>query len=231
LSKSIVAKARELGAGLIILDNRAQMILGNENDRMVATYGGNLCGRIGHKAGAAVLLVGHPAKLTGSEYSGSTAWDAVTRSRWLLRRVEAEDENAPAELVWTLAKSNYAPPGRSLTLVWANGVLRAAGDLSTEQLAEAEFHREAAREAFLEGLDRLTAQGRAVSHRPQSRGYYAPKAIADLLEGFTWRELEQAMESLFKDGLIVAGAPVGWSSSRHRTYGIARSRNEDGSDR
>ena len=88
LAKSVVAKARELGAGLIVLDNRAQMILGNENDRMVATYGGNLCGRIGHRAGAAVLLVGHPAKLTGSEYSGSTAWDAVTRSRWLLRRVE-----------------------------------------------------------------------------------------------------------------------------------------------
>jgi hypothetical protein len=142
-SKAIVAKARELGAGLIILDNRAQMILGNENDRMVATYGGNLCSRIGRKAGAAVLLVGHPAKPTGSEYSGSTAWDAVTRSRWLLRRVENEDESAPIELIWTLAKSNYSPPGKSLTLVWVNGVLRLASALSAEQLAEGEFHREA----------------------------------------------------------------------------------------
>jgi RecA-family ATPase len=225
LSKAIIAKARELGAGLIILDNRAQMILGNENDRMVATYGGNLCGRIGHKAGAAVLLVGHPAKLTGSEYSGSTAWDAVTRSRWLLRRVEIEDgaEPASAELVWTLAKSNYSPPGKSVTLTWVNGVLRLAESAqSPEQLAEAEFRQEAAREAFLEGLDQLTAQGRAVSHSSATRNY-APKVMAELLEGFTKGELEQAMECLFKDGLILAGMPVGWSKCRHRTYGIARS--------
>ena len=96
LARSVVDKARTLDAGLIILDNRAQMILGNENDRVVATYGGNLCARIGRKAGAAVLLVGHPAKLTGSEYSGSTGWDAVTRSRWWLRRAETEDEGRAA---------------------------------------------------------------------------------------------------------------------------------------
>jgi hypothetical protein len=51
-----VAKAKSYGAGLIILDNRAQMILGNENDRMVATYGANLVARIGREANAAVLL-------------------------------------------------------------------------------------------------------------------------------------------------------------------------------
>ena len=120
--------------------------------------------------------------------------DAVTRSRWLLRRVEIEDENAPAELIWTLGQVELRPPGKSLTLVWMIGVLRLASALSAEQLAEAEFHREAARQAFLECLDRLTSQGRAVSHGKTTRNY-APRVMAEMLEDFARSELEQAMEA------------------------------------
>jgi RecA-family ATPase len=97
LFESIVAKAKSYCAGLIILDNRAQMILGNENDRMVATYGANVLARIGREANAAVLLLGHVAKPEGSEYSGSTAWDAVTRSRWWLRRADGSDPGTTPE--------------------------------------------------------------------------------------------------------------------------------------
>jgi hypothetical protein len=42
------------------------------------------------------------------------------------------------------------------------------------------------------------------------------------MAGMKRRELEVAMEELFAAGLIVANAPVGRSSDRHRTYGIAR---------
>ena len=82
---------REIAAGLVVLDNRAQMLLVNENDRAQATFAANLCAGLGREAnGAAVLLLGHVAKSDGSEYSGSTAWDAVTRSRWWLRRADPE---------------------------------------------------------------------------------------------------------------------------------------------
>jgi RecA-family ATPase len=225
LAKTIVRKARELGAGLIILDNRAQMILGNENDRMVATYGGNLCARIGRKAGAAVLLVGHPAKPVGSQYSGSTAWDAVTRSRWWLERLLAQEgqENAPTRLLLTLVKSNYAPTGRRLTLVWADGVLRLADDsLSPDEQAEAEFHQGQARAAFLGHLGELATQGRWVSHAPSARNY-APKVMTRLASCFhAERELERAMEQLFAEGSIIGGAPVGRYGNRTMAYGIAR---------
>ena len=42
----LIAKANEIKAGLIILDNRAQMFFGNENDRAQATYSANLAAGI-----------------------------------------------------------------------------------------------------------------------------------------------------------------------------------------
>jgi hypothetical protein len=78
--------ALELGARLIILDNIAQLFPGNENDRMQVTSFLNLLTALARQIDGAVLLLGHPAKSLGSAYSGSTAWDAAVRSRWLLRR-------------------------------------------------------------------------------------------------------------------------------------------------
>ena len=55
----------------MIIDNRAQMLLVDENDRAQATFAANLCAGIGREAnGASVLLLGHVAKALGSEYSG-----------------------------------------------------------------------------------------------------------------------------------------------------------------
>jgi RecA-family ATPase len=65
----VIAKANEIKAGLIILDNRAQIFLGNENDRAQATYSANLAAGIARTIGSCVLLLGHDAKSSESEYS------------------------------------------------------------------------------------------------------------------------------------------------------------------
>jgi hypothetical protein len=224
LFEAIVKIARERGAGLVILDNRAQMLLVNENDRAQATFAANLCAGIGREANnAAVLLLGHVAKAEGSQYSGSTAWDAVTRSRWCLQRADAEGKkDGPPELILERPKSNYAAPD-AMRLAWVNGLLRPIDPkhMTSGDVLELKLRQGAACQAFLDCLDQLTEQGRPVSHSDRATNY-APKMMAPLVDGFTVKDLKAAMEQLFKDGRIEANAPVGMSKSRHKLCGIAR---------
>ena len=220
----IIKKARELSAGFLIADNRAQLILGDENDRMVATCGGNLCAMIARETGAALLLVGHPAKPTDSQYSGSTGWDAVNRSRWWLQQIPNDDDNkdAPPQLLLALAKTNYAPEGAAVTLEWRQGVMRAvdASHMTAADVLELKLRQGAARQAFLDALDQATAEGRPVSHSQQARNF-APKMFAGK-SGFSKRELETAMEELFAESRIIANAIIGRTAKRQAIRGIAR---------
>ncbi|MDA8348314.1 MAG: AAA family ATPase, partial [Pseudomonadota bacterium] len=101
-------------AEVVILDNVARLFGGSENDRHAVT---TFCALVqGACAPAAVLLLGHPAKATGSEYSGSTAWEGAVRARLYLGDrppdQDATDDDAPiADDVRYLArrKANYSP--------------------------------------------------------------------------------------------------------------------------
>src|SRR5207302_5337902 len=104
----------------------------------------------------------------GSEYSGWTAWDAACRSRLLLERPPRE-EDAPQEQwsdlrVLRRAKANYASTGDQITLRWKAGLFhadeRAFGN--TIDRIEAGNCDRAVEQKFLELLDRLRDQGRAV---------------------------------------------------------------------
>jgi hypothetical protein len=219
----LVAKAKELKAGLIILDNRAQMFLGNENDRAQATYSANLAAGIARTIGGCVLLVGHDAKTPDSEYSGSTAWDAVTRSRWWLHRVVNGKYEEP-DLVLERRKTNYAPLD-CIKLAWRDGVLRAADERHMTQgdLLELKLRKGAACQAFLDALDVLNAQLRPASHSKQARNY-APRFMlsAGLAADFGAHELEEAMNTLFADKRILANQTIGKRSNRATIVGIAR---------
>ena len=223
LYEPLIAKANEVKAGLIILDNRAQMFLGNENDRSQATYSANLAAGIARTIGGCVLLLGHDAKSAESEYSGSTAWDAVTRSRWWLHRVE-NGKNEEPDLVLERRKTNYAPPD-SIKLVWRDGVLFAsdARHMTQADLLALKMRKGAACQVFLDALDVLTKQQRPVSHSKQARNY-APRFMrsAGLAAGFSVSELEEAMNTLFADQRILANQVVGKRTNRSTITGIAR---------
>lgn len=86
-------------AELVILDNVARLFGGNENDRhAVTTF---LAWLQGACKPAAILLLGHPAKSAGSEFSGSTAWEGAVRARLYLSDkppdAEITDEDAPPD--------------------------------------------------------------------------------------------------------------------------------------
>ncbi len=212
--------ARELRPVLIILDPIAQLYGGNENDRFQVSHFVNLVGGLAREFDCAVLLLGHPAKAEGSEYSGSTAWNASVRSRLLLQRKEGEEN----ELVLSRVKSNYAKPD-ILALHWANGVLRPTSQkfMSPADKLDAEMRAGQAQQQFLNALDLLASRGISLSDAARASNY-APREIErhGLLGDFTKREMEQAMLGLLGRGLLAANEPVGKGDNRHVRRGLAR---------
>jgi RecA-family ATPase len=204
---------------LLILDNGAQLYGGDENDRFQVSYFCNLIAGLAREFDLAALLLGHPAKMQGSEYSGSTAWNACVRNRLLLSR-----DKEGGLLTLARVKSNYAPPD-SVQMQWTNGVLRpAAGEHMGEEDREALKDRELeAERTFLDALDTLTSQGRNVSHSPFTPNF-APKVMGKALPdlGFSAGELEAAMNRLFQKDAILANAVVGKTPRRQPIHGIAR---------
>lgn len=89
----LTEQVRDYRAEVVILDNVARIYGGSENDRHAVTT--MLAWLAGACAPAAILLLAHPAKAAGSEYSGSTAWEGAVRARlYLSDRPPDQDESA-----------------------------------------------------------------------------------------------------------------------------------------
>ena len=224
LLAEIEAKAREIGAKLIILDNAAQLFGGEENARAEVTTFINALNGLARRLNAAVLMLGHPPK-NGAEYSGSTAWHSVVRCMWTLARAaEKDDDGETSELlVLTRTKANYAPGGEEIRLRWVEGVLRRDEGDEPMSAMDASFHRHNAKMAFLAALDELTAQQRNVSHSERASNY-APKVMkaAGLAEEFSKADLKRAMNVLFAEHAIVANAQLWRGADRKWVLGLAR---------
>jgi hypothetical protein len=142
-------------ADVVVLDNIARLFAGSENDRHQVTSFVAMLAAAARPTSAAVLLVGHPGKAAGSEYSGSTAWEGAVRARLYFGRTlpdveldadrPAEDENVR---YLCKRKANYSARDWR-RLVFANGVFvpeqREAGATSANPLFARAFVRTAIR--------------------------------------------------------------------------------------
>ena len=106
LYRNIRAEAKRTAAKLVIIDNAAQTFPGNENDRGQTTAFLNSLVGIAQDIDGAVLLLGHPPKTGSHQFSGSTAWENVPRSRmWFEAKPDTADE-----YVLHLSKTNRGKP-------------------------------------------------------------------------------------------------------------------------
>ena len=87
----------ERTAALLVIDPVAAAYGGNENDRAAVRAYMSHWDYWARDSGCAVLMLAHPAKATGSEYSGSTDWQAAARSVWTLGRKAKGDDGTPQE--------------------------------------------------------------------------------------------------------------------------------------
>ena len=116
----------EKNASLLVMDPLSGAFGGNENDRtavydFISSFRG-----WGDAAKCAILVIGHLPK--GAEgraagFSGSTAWEASTRSMWLLSKKSLNQETGENERhYWALehTKSNYSALQSSIPLIKSN---------------------------------------------------------------------------------------------------------------
>jgi hypothetical protein len=196
---------------LVVLDNIAQMFGGIENDRHQVTVFANTLTGIAREFGCCVLLLGHVAKAVGSEYSGSTAWEAAVRTRlWLERR-----EDGLIEL--HKAKANYAARG-SVLLEYRHGAL---AQIDQDALDESDAVR-AAEPVVLEVLATFTARAVATSHVPTARNNLLKLAAKEGLLKLPAPIATRALASLIDAGRVVPNVELPWRQpDRHKAFGLA----------
>ena len=118
----VLATARQLGVGLIVLDNTSHLFTGNENARSEVAAFVNLCNGLAREIDGAVIMVGFPNK-AGDSYSGSTAWENQVRSRLFMEIPKNEDGVTvdPDYRVLRNEKANYARRGAEIGFIWERG--------------------------------------------------------------------------------------------------------------
>jgi RecA-family ATPase len=200
-------QVNDTAADVVVIDNIGQTFGGNENDRHHVTSFVN--GLVGLRPGISVVLLGHPAKGVGSEFSGSTAWENAVRMRWYMGttlpdQAKNEDHGDPDPLVRYLSKrkANYSPQDwRRLT--YQNGVLLADSAAGNGTRLDSMARREVARAVTVKGLKRLIEIGIDTTPANTSPNYLPKKVIEmSFHEGHGKRELADALNTLLADGGI-----------------------------
>ena len=224
--QSVHDAASDFGAGLLILDSLHDVFGGNENNRVQARqFMGNLT-QLARDIDGAVMVCAHPSAAglaNGTGTSGSTAWRNSARSTLYLTRPEGEELDRD-ERILARTKSNYAGVGDKMALRWTAGIFlneeAKAGTMPT-------FGRRSAQAVFLDLLDAVERENRAVSDSPNA-GNFAPKLFGRRPDrrGYDKGDFFKAMESLFASGSIEV-VDYGRPGDRHRK--IARTHQAEAS--
>jgi len=204
-------------AEVVVLDNVARLYAGNENDRhQVTSFIAMLTSAAGPTK-AAVMLLGHPGKSLGSEYSGSTAWEGAVRSRLYLGRTlpdadpsdtaEAEDDGIR---YLCRRKANYSARDWR-RLHFHEGVLVPETSIpAVSKTVGADYAVDVIRRAVLK-LATMDEYGVSGKNSPK----YLPRLAREfgLLERLNEKQFAAGVVAMRKDGRLVVGV-VGKYSNR-----------------
>jgi RecA-family ATPase len=194
------------------LDTIAHFFGGDEIRRRDVTRFMRVLDGISTTRKCAFIFTAHPSvrgKNTGSMDSGSTGWEAGTRSRLSWRDPAANNNGdgtpgADPDTVirhFTRVKSNHAKPGEVLELVLRNGgFIPTAVDPEAARTRHVGAARDAACDTrFLQLLAETEGQGRHVHDRSNNPSHYAPLVFHEwpVGEKFSAPEYTRAMRRLF----------------------------------
>lgn len=217
LIETLRQQANDTKADVVILDNVAQLYGASENDRHAVTAFLNALA--GALQGKAIILLAHPSRSTGSEFSGSSAWENTARTRLYLGATlpgsKAEPDANPDDNVRYLSrrKANYSPKDwRRMT--YADGALTPDPIEATGGIVGVIF-KEKAERVVMAGLQKMCVMGLKPSAGRKSP-YYLPRVVCEhgLNEGLESRDLEKAMRSLMTAGKLKVET-LGNSKSRN----------------
>jgi RecA-family ATPase len=201
LFEALRAAAIALRPALIVVDSIAATFGGNQNDRVHARTFVGLFRQLAREIDCAVLLLDHPSLsgiTNGTGRGGSVDWQNATRGRMYLETVTEDD--AGAERVLTVKKTNYGKEGERILLRWQEGCFIPLGTAPPPQQAAAERKVD---ELFLRLLEERNAQARYVT--PSKAVGYAPKELSAMsgAGGVKAPAFAKAMERLLSSGQII----------------------------
>ncbi|MBX5459742.1 MAG: AAA family ATPase [Steroidobacteraceae bacterium] len=211
-------------ADVVMLDSVARVFGGNENDRHHVTQFLTWLAAACEPTHAGLLLLAHPSRAAGSEWSGSTAWEASVRARLYLGRTlpdqEPDEDEPPDETVRYLArrKANYTDRDyRRLT--YRDGVL--VPELDAQRRPVSRPTGEAAIDVVVRAVRRLAEIGIHACASPNSPRYLPRLAVQyDYAEGMSPRDLAHAMRNAQKSGRLIT-TTVGRAANRSPVMGLA----------
>jgi hypothetical protein len=224
------AQIGDYKADVVVLDNLARLYAGNENDRHQVTSFIAMLNSVATPTGAAVLLLGHPSKQSGSEYSGSTAWEAAVRARLYLGRhlpdEKPKDEDASEapdqEEIRYLCrrKANYS--SRDYRQIrYLNGVMAPEIDpREARSFSKVNPTSDFAKDCVLRAVRELTRMGMFPTASTASRAYL-PKLAEQygLLNGQSRLSFGATMRALQTSGALSV-ATVGKYPNRTLKHGL-----------
>jgi RecA-family ATPase len=225
MMSELCAQIGDYRADVVVLDNIARLFAGNENDRHDVTAFIAMLTAAALPTGAAVLLLGHPGKAAGSEYSGSTAWEGAVRSRLYLGSSlpdmpRDKEDSLPDDEVRYLSrrKANYS--SRDWRRIrYVNGVM--VPEPPPQQLSEGgapnqEYMSEVVVRAVRQ-LAQIAQYGTASRASPN----YLPKLARhyNLLENVTEKQFAATMRKMQLAGTL-GTAVVGKYTNRTPRHGL-----------
>ena len=211
-------------ADVVLLDNVARLYGGSENDRHQVTQFVNwISGACNRHKRTAIALLSHPAKATGSEWAGSTAWEAAVRSRWYFGRTlpDTEESSEPDPDVRYLArrKSNYSGLDTvRMRYDHVRHLLRVDTDAGA---SPRRLHPLRAENLVIEALTQFVVLGVSTSDEKRSP-QFLPRVMVDrkLADGSQVAALTDALFRLEKAGKVIR-KQVGTYSNRTPRMGLA----------
>lgn len=220
----LAEQVADYDAEVVFLDNIARLFGGNENERHQVTLFVNLiAGACNRKRPTAVVLLGHPAKSEGSEWAGSTAWEAAVRSRWYFGRTlpggEEEGEDADPDVRYLARrKSNYS--GLDTRRMRYDSFKHVLIPEAAASSSERSLHPTRAENLVIEALAELVKQHVATSDEKRNP-HFLPRVMVD--RKFATRAqipaLTDALYRLQKAGKVVR-KQVGVYSNRTPRMGL-----------
>jgi RecA-family ATPase len=215
LWEDLKVTAAAIRPALILIDNRARIVHGNQNSATVATSVMTFLDGLAFDTWCAVELLSHVSLSqisSGRGDSGSVAWANAGRARTFFRHpdekrdVGAEDDGMR---VLVAMKTNYGKPGKQVTFQWdpVDNYFRCTWQPPKADAGIGKHDK--AERVFLLLLRLHNSQNLHVSASATS-GNYAPKLFVGhpKSDGVNRRDFTTAMASLLERGRI-ANRPYG----------------------
>lgn len=224
LERYLAEQVNDYRADVVILDNVAQLYAAGENTRHdVTKFLNQLPGILGGER--ALLLLAHPSRAQGSEFSGSGAWENVARTRlylgWKLPdedKAAAQGDEADQYRYLARRKANYSERDwRRFT--YLDGVLHQDPVEETGGII-ATIKADKAERVLIAGLQKLAQMG--IHSSPGTRATnFLPKLLIEykLNDGVPSPDLTTALRTLMVAEKIKR-TQLGTSGNRNKITGL-----------